>query len=69
MILQQLGGNHSEVLFRSNDLKKITKISDFPDEFYETTKEDVLHVLKDLRQQQSVLSIVLSLNLIIFGFQ
>ena len=47
----KLGTNNSEILFKMSDLPKLTQI-DYPDQFYETTKDDLVSVLKDLQKQQ-----------------
>jgi len=50
-ILNYLGGNNCEILFKMSDLPKVSR-KELPDEFYETTKDDLMHVLNDLRRQQ-----------------
>ncbi|CAG2121978.1 unnamed protein product, partial [Medioppia subpectinata] len=47
----ELGDNNSGILFKMSDLPKVSKI-EFPDDFYVTTKDDLVSVLKGLRQQQ-----------------
>lgn len=47
----QLGSDRSQLVFKMSDLPKVSRI-DYPDAFYETTKDDLVHVLNDLRKQQ-----------------
>ncbi|CAG2169311.1 unnamed protein product [Oppiella nova] len=50
-ILNYLGDNNEGIFISISDLPKVMKI-DYPDNFYETTQDDLVTVLKGLRQQQ-----------------
>ncbi|XP_054160351.1 tether containing UBX domain for GLUT4-like [Oppia nitens] len=49
--INYLGDNHNGILFEMSDLPKMKEI-EFPDDFFEVTKDDMVYVLNDLQKQQ-----------------